>query len=169
MNEPITVKELRAKTGALPRVRLATLPTPLHEVPRSSEAVDGPRISVKRDDLTGLAFGGNKTRMFEFLPRASHTRGSRHDHRWGWRSIELFTAACRGLPCPWLGRALNPAEDPRKERRRYPRKSSAGSAPWCICAHYRCNCRRTGQSDVRAGEETTRRWQTALRCTLGPG
>jgi len=67
MDAPITVKELREKINAHPRVRLATLPTPLHEVPRFSEALGGPRIFIKRDDLTGLAFGGNKTRMFEFL------------------------------------------------------------------------------------------------------
>jgi len=67
MSKPITVKELREKIDVLPRVRLATLPTPLHELPRFSEALGGPRIFIKRDDLTGLAFGGNKTRMFEFL------------------------------------------------------------------------------------------------------
>jgi 1-aminocyclopropane-1-carboxylate deaminase/D-cysteine desulfhydrase-like pyridoxal-dependent ACC family enzyme len=58
--------------GAVPRVRLADLPTPLQEVPRFSRALreegaSAPRIFIKRDDLTGLAFGGNKTRMFEFL------------------------------------------------------------------------------------------------------
>jgi D-cysteine desulfhydrase family pyridoxal phosphate-dependent enzyme len=67
MSKPITVKELREKIDVLPRVRLATLPTPLHEALRFSEALGGPRIFIKRDDLTGLAFGGNKTRMFEFL------------------------------------------------------------------------------------------------------
>jgi len=67
MKNTVTVKELHEKIDALPRVRLATLPTPLHEVPRFSKALGGPRIFIKRDDLTGLAFGGNKTRMFEFL------------------------------------------------------------------------------------------------------
>jgi len=67
MSTPITTKELCQKIDSLPRVKLATLPTPLHEVPRFSEALGGPRIFIKRDDLTGLAFGGNKTRMFEFL------------------------------------------------------------------------------------------------------
>jgi len=54
-----------------PRVRLATLPTPLHEAPRLRSALGGPgrspRILIKRDDLTGLAFGGNKARKLEFL------------------------------------------------------------------------------------------------------
>ncbi len=57
--------------GAQPRIRLATLPTPLQEAPRLREALGGaercPRILIKRDDLTGLAFGGNKARKLEFL------------------------------------------------------------------------------------------------------
>ncbi|MBN1835304.1 MAG: D-cysteine desulfhydrase family protein [Spirochaetales bacterium] len=58
---------LKSLVGRFPRVRLAELPTPLQELPRFSAALGGPRIYIKRDDLTGLAFGGNKTRMFEFL------------------------------------------------------------------------------------------------------
>lgn len=50
-----------------PRVRIANLPTPLEEAPRFSQAVGGGRILIKRDDLTGLAFGGNKTRKLEWL------------------------------------------------------------------------------------------------------
>ncbi len=54
-----------------PRVSLATLPTPLAEAPRLREALGGPsrcpRILIKRDDLTGLALGGNKARKLEFL------------------------------------------------------------------------------------------------------
>ena len=54
-----------------PRLRLATLPTPLHELRRLRDALGGdrrsPRILVKRDDLTGLAGGGNKARKLEFL------------------------------------------------------------------------------------------------------
>jgi D-cysteine desulfhydrase family pyridoxal phosphate-dependent enzyme len=49
------------------RVRFAHLPTPIEELPRLSESLGGPRILVKRDDQTGLAFGGNKTRKLEFL------------------------------------------------------------------------------------------------------
>ena len=53
----------------LPRYPLATLPTPLQRA-RNLEAALGPRcprIYVKRDDLTGLAFGGNKARKLEYL------------------------------------------------------------------------------------------------------
>jgi len=53
------------------RLPLATLPTPLHELPRLRDALGGsqrcPKILIKRDDLTGLALGGNKARKLEFL------------------------------------------------------------------------------------------------------
>ena len=55
------------KLGSLPRVRLANLPTPIQELPNLSKKLGGPRIWVKRDDLTGLAFGGNKARKLEYL------------------------------------------------------------------------------------------------------
>jgi D-cysteine desulfhydrase family pyridoxal phosphate-dependent enzyme len=58
---------LRERIAAMPRIRLAFLPTPLEHCPRLSKALGGPEIFVKRDDLTGLAFGGNKTRQLEFL------------------------------------------------------------------------------------------------------
>jgi D-cysteine desulfhydrase family pyridoxal phosphate-dependent enzyme len=55
----------------LPRIQLATLPTPLQEAARLRAALGGParcpRILIKRDDLTGLALGGNKARKLEFL------------------------------------------------------------------------------------------------------
>jgi len=49
-----------------PRVSLAHLPTPLEHLPRLSEHLGGPEIYVKRDDCTGLASGGNKTRKLEY-------------------------------------------------------------------------------------------------------
>ena len=64
---PLTKRELRARIAELPRLRLAHLPTPLDFCPRLTAALGGPRIYIKRDDLTGLAFGGNKTRQLEFL------------------------------------------------------------------------------------------------------
>ncbi len=61
----ISVSELQERLSKLPRVSLGTLPTPLEPLPRISEML-GVQILVKRDDLTGLAFGGNKTRHLEF-------------------------------------------------------------------------------------------------------
>jgi L-cysteate sulfo-lyase len=49
------------------RLPLAHLPTPLELLERLSRELGGPRIWVKRDDCTGLAGGGNKTRKLEFL------------------------------------------------------------------------------------------------------
>jgi L-cysteate sulfo-lyase len=49
-----------------PRATLAHLPTPLEFLPRLSRHLNGPDIYVKRDDCTGLATGGNKTRKLEF-------------------------------------------------------------------------------------------------------
>jgi 1-aminocyclopropane-1-carboxylate deaminase/D-cysteine desulfhydrase-like pyridoxal-dependent ACC family enzyme len=62
----ITREELRARVDALPRVHFAHLPTPLEDLPRLTEELGGPRILVKREDATGLAFGGNKARHYEF-------------------------------------------------------------------------------------------------------
>jgi D-cysteine desulfhydrase len=53
-------------TDHLPRIPLGQLPTPLEELPRLSQALGGPRLLIKRDDQTGLAGGGNKTRKLEF-------------------------------------------------------------------------------------------------------
>src|SRR5688500_9981770 len=57
------------RLATLPRYLLATLPTPLQR-PRNLEKALGarcPRIYLKRDDLTGVAFGGNKARKLEYL------------------------------------------------------------------------------------------------------
>ncbi len=50
-----------------PRVRLAHCPTPLEPLDSLSRHLGGPKLYVKRDDCTGLATGGNKTRKLEFL------------------------------------------------------------------------------------------------------
>ena len=55
------------KFNSLPRVRLAALPTPLQPLPHLTKYLGGPEIWIKRDDLTGLAFGGNKARKLEYL------------------------------------------------------------------------------------------------------
>ena len=49
------------------RVPLCHQPTALEEMPRLTKALDGPRLWIKREDCTGLATGGNKTRKLEFL------------------------------------------------------------------------------------------------------
>ena len=61
----------------IPRLNFAHLPTPIEELPRLSDVLAGPRILVKRDDQTGLAFGGNKTRKLEFLVAEAQKQGAR--------------------------------------------------------------------------------------------
>lgn len=51
----------------LPRVQLAHLPTAIEYLPNLTKILGGPAIYIKRDDQTGLAFGGNKARKLEFL------------------------------------------------------------------------------------------------------
>lgn len=67
---------VRAAIGGLPRVPLAVLPTPLDDAPRLTAALAGPRILVKRDDLTGMALGGNKARMMEYVLAAVIAEGA---------------------------------------------------------------------------------------------
>ena len=55
------------KLSEFPSVPLCHQPTPLEFMPRMSESLGGPRLWIKRDDCTGLATGGNKTRKLEFL------------------------------------------------------------------------------------------------------
>lgn len=51
----------------IPRVPLAFLPTPIMEATRLATEMGGPKLWIKRDDLTGFGFGGNKIRGLEFL------------------------------------------------------------------------------------------------------
>ncbi|MGB5630664.1 MAG: D-cysteine desulfhydrase family protein, partial [Woeseiaceae bacterium] len=59
-----------------PRVPLAHLPTPLEFLPNLTRHLGGPEIWVKRDDCTGLATGGNKTRKLEFSMGEALARGA---------------------------------------------------------------------------------------------
>ncbi len=59
------------------RLYFAHLPTPIEELPRLTELLGGPRLLVKRDDQTGLAFGGNKTRKLEFLVAEAQAQGAK--------------------------------------------------------------------------------------------
>lgn len=62
----LTHAEIRQRIARIPRVKLALTPTPIEEAPNLTKALGGPRIFIKRDDLTGVAFGGNKLRNLEF-------------------------------------------------------------------------------------------------------
>lgn len=100
-------------TDKLPRVRLARLPTPVEELPRLG-ALLGIRLFVKRDDLSGLAGGGNKTRKLEFSVAEALERGcdslitvgavqSNHCRQ------TAAAAAAKGLGCTLVLRGSEPA------------------------------------------------------------
>src|SRR5512147_428908 len=61
----------------IPRLTFAHLPTPVEPLPRLAAALKSPHLLVKRDDQTGLAMGGNKTRKLEFLVAEAQANGAR--------------------------------------------------------------------------------------------
>ena len=62
-----STSELRNKIKDYPKKNLIQCPTPFHKLENLSRILGGPQIYVKRDDLTGLAFGGNKSRKLEYI------------------------------------------------------------------------------------------------------
>jgi len=64
--------------ASFPRVRLTQAPTPLEFLANLTRVLDGPNIYIKRDDNTGLALGGNKTRKLEFLIGDALEQGATH-------------------------------------------------------------------------------------------
>jgi len=71
----VSIDELRGRIARLPRQRLAALPTACEELPRLAQHVGVARFLVKRDDLTGLGMGGNKSRTMEFVIGEAVARG----------------------------------------------------------------------------------------------
>ncbi len=59
--------DIAKRLASVPRVSLGHFPTPLEFMPSLTRDLGGPQIWVKRDDCTGLASGGNKTRKLEFV------------------------------------------------------------------------------------------------------
>lgn len=71
-------KDILMSLASFARVRFTQAPTPLHLLPRLSAELGGPDIYIKRDDNTGLALGGNKTRKLEFLIGDALQKGATH-------------------------------------------------------------------------------------------
>jgi D-cysteine desulfhydrase family pyridoxal phosphate-dependent enzyme len=69
-------RSLSDKLGAFPRASLAHLPTPLESLSTLSRELAPLTLHVKRDDQTGLAFGGNKARKLEFIVGDAVERGA---------------------------------------------------------------------------------------------
>ena len=88
---------LQEALDSIPKISMAHLPTPLEECPRLSAELGGPRILIKRDDCTGLAFGGNKARHFEYLMAEVKDKG--YDAyinvmEWHSNNARMSAAAC---------------------------------------------------------------------------
>lgn len=58
------------------KINLAFLPTPVSELTQLTRYLDGPKLLIKRDDQTGLAFGGNKTRKLEYVVQDALSKGA---------------------------------------------------------------------------------------------
>jgi 1-aminocyclopropane-1-carboxylate deaminase/D-cysteine desulfhydrase-like pyridoxal-dependent ACC family enzyme len=87
-----------------PREPLGIFPTPLHPLLRLSRHLGGPRLFVKRDDLTGFALGGNKVRKLElFLGEARATGAdvllTAGGHQTNHARVTAAAAAVAGLDC----------------------------------------------------------------------
>ena len=61
---------------SIPRIPLCLLPTPIVPLKRLTQHLGGAEIFMKRDDLTGVAFGGNKNRKLEFLLADAKQKGA---------------------------------------------------------------------------------------------
>ena len=57
----------RKRLERFPKVSLIHTPTPFRKLERLSQKLGGPEIFIKREDMTGLAFGGNKSRKLEYI------------------------------------------------------------------------------------------------------
>jgi D-cysteine desulfhydrase family pyridoxal phosphate-dependent enzyme len=62
-----TISGLKEKIKKFPKKDLIHLPTPFMRLENLGKELGGPNLYIKRDDLTGLAFGGNKSRKLEFI------------------------------------------------------------------------------------------------------
>jgi D-cysteine desulfhydrase family pyridoxal phosphate-dependent enzyme len=81
-----TLNTLKKKIQAFPRKELIHRPTPLRRLYRLTQELGGPEIWIKRDDLTGLAFGGNKSRKLEFIIPDALSQGA--DTIITWASVQ---------------------------------------------------------------------------------
>ena len=96
------------------RVKIAHLPTPIDRLERLSKQLNGPDLYIKRDDETGLATGGNKTRKLEFLVAEALSQGCDHLVTTGAPQSNhcrqtAAAAASSGLGCTLVLRGEEPA------------------------------------------------------------
>lgn len=104
-----------------PRTMLGHWPTPLEPLERLSAALGGAEVWVKRDDCSGLAFGGNKVRKLEYLLAEARSAGCRGVVTVGGlqsnHARQTAAAAARlGLACDLVLVRLVPGRPPSDER-----------------------------------------------------
>ncbi|HSW30603.1 MAG TPA: D-cysteine desulfhydrase family protein [Longimicrobiales bacterium] len=100
----LTPEALKERLDAFDRVALTHLPTPLEELPALSRRVGTLSLLVKRDDQTGLAFGGNKARKLELIMADALRQGADTVVTWAgvqsnWCRQTAAAAARLGLRC----------------------------------------------------------------------
>ena len=76
MGEANTLERSGIDFAQFPQVALCHRPTPIEDMPRLTKLLGGPKLFIKRDDCTGLALGGNKTRKLEFLVGEALAQGA---------------------------------------------------------------------------------------------
>ena len=96
-----TPRELLARLDAIPRTPLSHLPTPLEEMKGVSLRLEGVNLYVKRDDQTGLAFGGNKARKLEHIMADVVARGA--DSVVTWAGVQSNWCRQVAAACARLG------------------------------------------------------------------
>ena len=64
------------KIDQIEKVTLGFYPTPLHDLPNLTKTTGKARLMIKRDDLTGLGFGGNKLRKLEYIVKDALNEGA---------------------------------------------------------------------------------------------
>ena len=74
---------IQQKIRQIPRLPVATVPTPLHFLAKLSARFDNQPIYIKRDDLSGLALGGNKARKLDFIMADVKNQGATSIITWG--------------------------------------------------------------------------------------
>src|SRR5882762_5502366 len=76
MQHESDILEIESHLARFPRLGLAHLPTPLEPMKRLATHLGGPRLWVKREDCTGVGFGGNKLRKLDFVLREALDAGA---------------------------------------------------------------------------------------------
>lgn len=97
-----SLQKLKTRIDAFPRMTLATLPTPLEKLSNLSRELNV-NLYIKRDDQTGLAMGGNKSRKLEFIIADALGQGADSIITWAgvqsnWcRQLAAAAARCAGI------------------------------------------------------------------------